>query len=267
MAWRRFYRRSKKGASKRKTRVRKSNPGKQLVTKSQLYRAIRRKQEVKQVNFSSTLTYYNADMTQAGDLKPLLPSVAQGTDNQNRIGQEINPIKLVVRGYVIYNLNAAAATAQSDAKFIRTRHLIWQNRAVKSYNIAQTNYTFLENGTPTNFTGTPIQLTYPLNKDDFVFYMDKQHTFLKPWGRTAETTPSATNTVTSLNGSLFYPFTYTFTSKNLPAKLLYQDGSNIATNFAPMMTLGYADLFNASPDVANTQVAMEYTSTLYFTDS
>lgn len=264
MAWRR-YRKSRR-VIKRRTRARRPAAKRQLVTKSQVYRIIRRQQEVKQINQSSALTYYNANMNEAGDLKALLPPVAAGTDNVNRIGQEIKPVKLVVRGYVIYNFNTGN-TAQVDSKAIRSRMLIWQNKSIKSYNTGLTNYSLLENGVPAQFTGQAIDLTYPLNKNDFTFYYDKQHTFLKPFGLNTAATPSATASITSMNTSLFHPFTFTFTKKHLPAKLLYQDGSNLATNFAPYLTLGYADLFNATPDVVNKQLAMEYTSTLYFTDS
>ena len=119
------------------------------------------------------------------------------------------------------------------------------------------------------YTGTAIQYLLPHNNDEFTFYADKRMKFLIPFGLTNNTLPTSTNACTSMDNSLFHPFTITLTQKHMPSVLKYDSSVSPIkpTNFAPYLALGYSDLFNASADTALTQLQMEFSATLYYKDA
>ena len=95
----------KKRAYKRKT---KSGNG--LVTKTQLYKAISKNIETKQVTLEYPYTSFNGGISSNAEMYSLLPACSQGTGSNQKIGDQIRPKRLEIRGFVNYrsneNLNA-----------------------------------------------------------------------------------------------------------------------------------------------------------------
>jgi hypothetical protein len=242
---------------------------KSLVTKSQLYRAIRRNVETKIASNQYTITAFNSGINSSGDLITVLPSILNGTGQADRIGHNIKPLKLVIKGYVVYRCDATASL--QDAKVLGARLFCFQDKAKRSYGITSNyNYNLLDlGGTSTNFTGTPMNYVTPHNNDQFMMFADKRMKILKPWGYVSNSSVTQANAVASFNSSIFHPFTITLTQKHLPAQLKYDDSesSSYPVNFAPYLALGYCDLLNASPDTSVTQLAMEFCATLYYEDA
>lgn len=264
-----FFR--KKGKSKkggRKTVGKRKTGGNQLVTKKQLYRAIRRNVETKIASNSTGWTTYNSSIGSAGDRLTLLPSIAQGTAQNQRIGNSIKPLKLVIRGYVAYN--AQQSSANLDARMLGVRMFVYQDKVVKSYANGVNNWQLLDlGGTSGSFDGTPINFNTPHNTDMFIFYADKRFKMLKPYGYTNTGTPSTTITLTGVDSSMYHPFTITLTQKHLPSVLKFDatEDANFPINFAPYFSLGYCDLLNNSADALITQVGCSYVATLYYEDA
>jgi len=258
---------------KRSTRFRKRGVKKSskvpYVVKSYVHRAISRSEETKIASFGYTLAQFNAGITANADLIKVLPPVTLGTDSGFRIGHQIRPIRLVIRGYVCYDTQAVSALP--DARMLGARLFCFQDKTSKSYANAIYNFNLLEEGDGTSgqFTGQAIQYVRPHNTDQYVWFCDKKMAIRKPWGLTNNVTPTVTNAITSMNGSLFHPFTIVIGPKHLPAKFIYDqaDDSNYPTNFAPQLALGYADLLGAGADTSTTQVKMEFESTLYYKDA
>ena len=261
---RRFSKRPVKGKRNYK---RKSYPkkGKGLVTKAQLYRAIARTAETKQATAELVYTRFNAGITNNSEMYGILPGLAQGIGADQRIGDQIRPKKLVVRGYINYD-----CPSNQPAAMIISRMFCFQPKSFRDYlNKGSVPNTLLTNGAnPSAFTGALLEITRPQNREQFTFYKDQKHTFLKPWGYTNTTSPTYITDVTAMDKSLCHFFTITLTAKQLPAVLKYNtDGATHPTNFLPLMALGYADAFNASPDTITTKLGMSWSSTLYYEDA
>lgn len=253
---------------KRKLRSKKQTKV-STALKSYVNRALSRNEETKVSSLSYTLTGFNSGITANSDLIKILPIITQGTSNSHRIGNAIRPVKMVIRGYVVYN--ATALNAVQDARMLGARLMCFQDKTTRSYSNEIYNFNLLEegDGTSGSFTGTAIQFSRPHNNDQYVWYADKRMKVLKPFGYTNNTTPSATNAIMSFNNTMYHPFTITLTQKKLPARLIYDqaDDTNYPTNWAPKLALGYADLLGASADSGTVQLSMQFEATLYYKDA
>lgn len=253
---------------RRKTGRKKVASKNKLVTKAQLYRAIRRNVETKIASNSTGFTLYNSAIGSAGDRLTILPSISQGTAQNQRVGNTIKPLKLVIRGYVAYN--AQQSGANIDARMLGVRYFVYQDKTVKSYANPVNNWQMLDlGGTSGTFDGTVINFNSPHNNDMFNFYADRRIKMLKPYGYTNTGTPSTTITLTGVDSSMYHSFTITLTQKHLPAVLKFDQSEdyNFPINFAPYFSLGYCDLLGNSADALLTQVGCAYTATLYYEDA
>lgn len=237
--------------------------------KSYVHRALKRNTETKIVTTSYTPTLFNSGISSIGDLCTVLPPVSQGTGQNQRIGNNIKPIKLVIRGYVCYYTSSSSL---ADARLIGARLMCWQDKTNRSYgNSGITNYNLLNNGgTSLTFDGTVNRWLSPHNNDQFTFFADRRMKLLKPYGYSnVGAIASATNAMTSMDKSLFHPFVITINYKKLPAWLKYDlvESSTYPTNFAPYLGLGYCDLMGAAADTTSTQLQLSYDATLYFKDA
>jgi len=215
--------------------------------------------------FNSTIT------GTIGDMLNVLPQIAEGTAQNQRIGHQIKPIKLIIRGFVNF-FNPGANNIQACA--VGARLFCYQDKATRSYTSSVFNNELLDiGGAGQAFIGNTIDYVLPHNNDQFTFYMDKKMKMYKPFGLmntgSAILTAGGTPDMISVGSGLFHPFTITLTSKHLPAQLKYDptESSVWPVNFAPRLSLGYADLFNFSPDTLTTKVAMQFCSTLYYEDA
>lgn len=239
-----------------------------LSVKSYVNKTIKRNEETKMSSVQYTLANFNSSIASTADLITLLPQVGVGVNQNNRIGNAIRPIKMVITGYVVYNSPAVALN--SDARLLGARLFCFQDKTTRSYANNIYNYNLLNlGGTSATFAGSPLDWCSPHNSETFIWYADKKMRIMKPYGYTNNTLPGSTNAITGMDNSLFHPFTITLTQKQLPAVLKYDQGDSLSypTNFAPYIGLGYADLLNNSPDITTTQLAMTFNCTLYFKDA
>lgn len=249
-----------------KKRVRKTRIPKGI--KSYIGKTIMRNEETKLVSITSGFTGYNSSISSTGDFVTCLPPCAQGTGQSQRIGQSIRPVKLVIRGYIVYGTDG-----QQNARLLGGRMFCFSDKTVSNYGVATSagaNYNLLDvGGTSSTFDGTVSRYEYPHNNDQFRFYSDKKFRMMKPWGYTNTLGTSSTSAITSMDKSLYRPFTITLTQKQLPAQLKYDQQLNVnfPVNFAPYVALGYCDLLSYPADTVVTQLGMTFTSTLYFKDA
>lgn len=267
------YRRGlRKPYKKRMNRGKKTTrKGRQLVTKSQMYRAIRRNIETKSATTQYTYTTFNSGINVSADCLSILPPIPAGTGQNNRIGHAIKPLKVVIQGYVCYHCDSAAPSVPNqDARMLGARLFCYEDKTIRSYAITPINFNLLNaGGASANFTGTAIQWITPHNSDMFKFFADKKFKILKPFGYTNNTAPTATNSITSFNNSMFHPFKIVLGAKQLPSLLRFDDteSANYPVNFAPYLALGYCDLLNKAADTTSVQLGMEYTATIYYEDA
>lgn len=239
------------------------------AVKSYVNRRIARTQETKIVSTQYAPTLFNSGISSIGDLVTVLPPVTLGTGQNNRIGNSIRPIKLVIRGYVSYYTSSSTL---ADARMLGARLMCWQDKSNRSYgNSSITNYQLINyGGTSQTFDGTVSRWLAPHNTDQMQWFCDKKMRIMKPFGYTnVGGTASATNAMTSMDHSLFHPFTITISAKHLPAVLKYDatESSNFPVNFAPYLALGYCDLLGAAADTVSTQLQLAFDATLYYKDA
>ena len=259
---RRFSKRPVKGKRVYRRRVAKKGKGKGLVTKAQLYKAIHKNEETKLVCVEQNYTLYNSGISSNTEMTNVLPAVPNDTTASGRIGDSIRPVKLVIRGVMTYN-----SYNYLDSNMIISRMFLVQQKGIRdaAYKSSVSTQLLQFGATNTSFTGALLDITRPQNTDQFTFFADRKHTFLKPYGINGTT---AAGNMTSSDKSLVKYFTITLTQKQLPAVLKYSGSSSTnPSNFLPLLCLGYSYTNNGSPDVGTTQIGLSYTSTLYYKDA
>lgn len=263
-----YFRRSKKPLGKkpvRRPRARKASIP--TAIKSYVNKTINRNEETKMATQTFNIAGFNSGITTLADFNQLIPSISTGSVQNARVGVAIKPVKLVVKGYIIYKTDT-----NLGARMIGTRMFCFSDKSVSNYATALAagvNYNLLDNGgTSNNFTGTALNYMQPVNKDLFKFYADKKHTILKPYGYTNTLSPGSTD-LTAMDKSMYQPFTITIPASKMPKVLKYDDtlSSGFPVNFAPWLAVGYSDLLGYTADTTNTQIIMEYVSTLYYKDA
>jgi len=151
---------------------------------------------------------------------------------------------------------------------ILTRRFLFQDKAVKCYTDgASVSLDLLDKGgLAEQFSGTQLSYLLPHNTHRHTFFKDQRHVIMKPFGYMNN--PGA-DAMTSVDKSMFKPFTITLTQKQLPAVLHWDENEsvNYPINFAPYLALGYADAFGAAADTTTTQIGMSFVSTLYYKDA
>nr|WAE42939.1 MAG: capsid protein [Cressdnaviricota sp.] len=254
----------KKGNFKRKRATRKRAPrkaSKNLVKLIQ--KQIHKDLEDKSRNVQLALTAYNSGITVAADATKVIPSISQGTDNGERIGDKVRGKSLVIRGHLL--LSAPTISNQSNCR-IGVRLMVVQPKRYSNDTDVTTYYNnwmpyLLDNGTTSNgFNGDIKDLYTPINRDAITVYYDKLHYL-------SSTNIVVLSSVGVANEDLRYT-TKLFNIK-IPCKkvLTYLDGNETPQNFAPMVILGYAKLDGSSADTLSANVSMAYTSCFKYEDA
>jgi len=202
---------------------------------------------------------HNSAITGA-DFIPLIPTVNQGTDDFQRIGDVIRPTRMVVKGLI-----AANRTYTNTNQVLLVRVVIVSPKASVSaaVTVPLLNTFAGELLQPNLSTGTQVQafngqqpeLLYPINRDAFHVHMDKIFRIA----------PSAPDRACEEN-----PGEYVMWKKSvkLPKKLTYDTGVNTPNNFCPIYALGYAYADGTGPDtLAITKIISNVTCRLSFKDA
>ena len=227
--------------------------------------------EVKQSSATLTPTSFNSSINPAvGDFYSILPAIVQGTAKNQRVGSRVHPVKLVVRGYIVYNLDT-----QINARMLLLRMFCVEDKRLKSLGTGTTSGNLIEfGGTPVTYDGSVTRHLAPPNKDGFRIFKDKRMTMKKPYGYTATSTNGAqanqAGSLLEIDSSLFRPFTIVLRpGKHLPRTMTYDEAESASypNNSNPVVAIGYTDVFNAPADTTTTQITMSWCTTLYYTDT
>lgn len=194
----------------------------------------------------------------------ILPTIAQGTGVGQRLGNKINPRRLVVNVWVNPRNFASSADFVARVFCLESKNL----KSALDINSVSMG-TLLDYGQAQGpFDGYPPQLTAGVDRTQFKVYSDRLIKMNKAQG----VGPTLTNLY---NGVVVSPTQntihhYRFTIK-CPKTLEY-DGA-VATSpvgFAPFLNAGYAILAQDAPDtpdITNLRLQVAWSSTLYFTDA
>jgi len=206
---------------------------------------------------------FSCAITGTGEIYPALPTVYQGTDDHERIGNVISPKRVTLK------LDIAVKSNSDNSAADRTVHIfILSAKSVKSLD----NYTaipitqLLNKGDGTNvaFDGTPFTAQYPVNTSEFTVHHHKAVRMVSGFGQAISTTAASAG---ATDGVICPSHSYARMSLNVPVpnKFKYDRQSQLyPTNSAPFMVIGFTnnnDRTSVPTDFVSVcgQVQMSYT--------
>lgn len=217
-----------------------------------------------------TMTMFNSGIDSNGDVLQVLPNIAQGTTDGQRVGEQIRAQSLNVRGYVKLNINSTDNSTKLPTVAVRLMCCAMKNRPcyTDAYYGGTQLATLLQKGTTTvGFTGVLSDLYAPINTEAFTVYHDEviylNQTYVAAIGASQ---PSSRVPIDAKETTKFFDFWIKCKNK----KLLYDEdvgGGINPTNFGPFLCLGYVYLDGSSPDTLSTNVGMQYDSIFKYEDA
>lgn len=209
---------------------------------------------------SQTATNYNGTIDSTTEFYDILPSIAQGSDTNARIGDQLRGKSLVVKGHICLSLS----TDTDSNSRIGVRLMMISNKMGPSY-YSNENNTALDrllsnHGSAQKFNGDVLSLYLPINREIWTVHYDKIH-----YLSIAQLYHSSATDVEVTRDTRYT--TKFFTVKIPCRKLLrYGDGQAWPSNFRPRFCLGYAHLDGSSADTVETQVSATWISSFKFED-
>lgn len=205
-------------------------------------------------------TFHNSSISSA-DCKPVMQQISQGTDSRQRLGDRITPKSIRVKGLLSLN-SVSAPNTEAD---------IWARVMILTQKDIKTGSEVLANGVDVGtllkpgfgataleipFNGNTGELMVPVNTDKFRVYYDKLIKF-------SQRTETGTDHLQRYSAM----WSYTFSKKNLPATLTYDETSgDWANNFSPFVCIGYAYSDGTAPDTVSTKLVSNILTQVRFED-
>lgn len=196
----------------------------------------------------STFTSFSSGITGTGEIYACIPQTIQGTDDFQRIGNQISPVSAYV------NLTMDCGTSNSLSTYDITVHVFVLNclsvKALDNYtSIPITELLNNGDGTNTGFDGTAIKEQQPVNNASFRVLHHKKVRLVKGFGLYRNTS----GTTAGMTDGIVSPSTHMARMRlkvKLPKLLKYESTSaQYPTNSAPFLCIGFVD--NTPKDTAS----------------
>lgn len=145
------------------------------VTATDLRRMLNRLAEKKLfMNYGNNQTFTTAPNGGYPTYINLIPSIAQGTALNQRIGNEINITRMSLK--IALNLLPYSATTNPNLTPIYIRILIVSCKSINTTTITNTPINsdfYMQSPTPVGFQGTCLDIVMPINKNNWTVHTDK----------------------------------------------------------------------------------------------
>ncbi len=224
--------------------------------------------ETKQAFHQNALTNFNSGISGAGDCLQVIPSIASGTLDNQRVGDQIRPQSLSIRG--IINMVPQDPTQSLGVRRIGVRVMVVSVKAYPTYAVAAANTAtwmpglLKKGGTTTSFAGALDDLYAPINTDLITCHYNKVF-FLNQAMYYAGTTNVST---TYESGGMTKFFKKTFRFKNKVWKYDSAISGGLSpTNAGHCLLLGYVFLDGTGADVVTTRVSSQTDMILNYEDA
>lgn len=236
-------------------RAKKTTPAFNKAVTSIVKKQIDRNTEDKKIGWTIDFQQHNSAIG-TPDMYPVIQLIPQGDASYNREGARISPKSLVVRGSV--NLLSVASQPNNTPLYVRMIIAAQKDVKVSTQTNIQCDAAHLLR--PANvgadqvaFSGTLLQLNYPVNDLKFRTFMDK----------VVKLTPVTDGSVET-RGTQSYRFVKRI---SCPKYLTFDTGNGDSpNNFAPFFCVGYAYQDGTAPDVVATRIVSQVSSILTFED-
>lgn len=240
-----------KNRSKRFRRIRKY--GKSRLARA-IARQLDRRVETKIQTYTGD-TYFNSAISSTSEMYNLIPSIAQGYGDSNRIGQKIRMKFLKLKGMMSYE----TAVGTTNNLPIYATIFIFKDKIQRSSNATPNSANLLASaGQPTQWDGTITTSLLPFNTEDFVLIKRKTVRLSYNWAPGNSSTGMVDPT---------RPLQRMISCK-IPVynKVLdYESSSaNLPQNENIRFAIGFTQYTNTVQTAA--PLRFQYTSTLYYKD-
>lgn len=264
----RRYRKARKYVTARKM-VRKAK-------KANFVRAVKKvisaqvESKMAHITSGNNLISFNSGINSSADMLQVLPNIAQGTGDSNRIGDQIRGQSLTIKGHVRLQPNTETNELLSTTNVVvrmmvlsmKNRNGIYADAIGGSANLSN----LLKKGSTTSgFTGVLGDINAEINTDWFTLHAERK--FYLNQSLIAVPGPAGQSSVAMDTRNLVK-----FFKIKIPCKKLLKYDAGAASglqplNWAPFLVLGYSFLNGASPDTVSTNVGMSYITDFKYEDA
>lgn len=230
-------------------------------------RVLNRNNETKYVSAKYDTTHNSG--IGSSDPFALCPTVSQGTDDYQRIGDKIKAKYLIIKGKVQWDQSYLMSNETTFLPPVTIRALILSQRNIRT-NIdipsqVQVGYLLKDNvgtGTARQYTGGAWDNLAPINKELFKVHMDKKMKL--NWVKPAIVSGSGTTeTAAGTDHTKYF-----YCKIKLNKQLRFDDAySNAPVDFAPFFALGAVNDDGEAAYTTGTPFHVSMLSTLYFSDA
>lgn len=259
----------RKSATKRKSVVRRAKGN----FKKKVQQVIKSMAEDKTAYHSldeSSLVTFNSAINNTAEILQIVPSIAEGTGENQRVGDRIKPTSLTIQGYIRFNpiITGAIPAGSAGVCQVGVRMFIVSLKSKSNLTEVQSSITpfnqlLKKGGTNVGFTGLISDLFAPVNTDLFVCHHSKVFYLTQTYNNYAT---QVGYWETDISKQLkFFKHTLKVKSKTLN----YDDGTSSSlqpTNYAPVMLLGYSYLNAQTPDVVAANCGLFYSTQMTYED-
>lgn len=227
-------------------------------------------------NSGDSLLNFNSGISTSADILQVIPNVSQGTADNARIGDQLTAKYIHIAGHVRLGLKQQVVgtfTNEPRLSNVLVRLMVLSNKQASNWLLAQNQSSQVANsllkkgGVTVGYTGVLSDNFCPINTDLFTVHHDQHFYLTQDYVFLPTTTGTNSSVAIDTKNSIKF-FNIRLKVKN--RKLLYDSASGggiSPTNYGAFMILGYTYLDGSSPDVVNTQVSMQYISTMSYEDA
>lgn len=234
--------------------------------KDLIKKVIHEQAETKQGWTTFNPTFFNSGINSSGDACRLIPDMTKGTDDNDRVGDQIKVQKFTISGHILF---APQGPSQSDSyRRVACRLMVVSPKAFAGYRSAVDNattwmsYLIKKGGTTTNFSGLISDLYAPINHDAITSHYDEVF-FVNQSFFTSSTGAMAGD----MNQSTRF-FKINLKVKNKTFKYDDTIDSGLTpSNACYILLCGYVFLDGSSPDTLSTRIQLGYSSMIDYEDS
>lgn len=269
-----YYPRNRRNVkSKRKVTKSKSVRKPKGVFKKKVQAVIRSMAEDKTAYTSldeSTLVTFNSAINNTAEILQIVPNIAEGSAENQRIGDRIKPTSLTISGYIRFNpvltgnINPATpGVCQVGVRLFIVSLKSKSNLTEVQASAAPLNQLLKKGGTNVGFTGLISDLQAPVNTDLWTLHHSKVFYLSQSYNNYATQVGYWETDIS--NQIRFFKHSLKVKSKTFN----YDDGTSSSlqpTNYAPVMLLGYSYLNGQTPDAVAANCGLFYNSILTYED-
>lgn len=236
--------------------------------KEKVLKVIRDQAETKMAYHTLPTTDFNSSVSNFGDIIRIVPNIAQGAADNQRIGDQVRATGLTVRAIV--QMLPQAIGQNDGVRKIAARVMIVTPKSYPNWATAYAGSTswmptlLKKGGTVAGFTGLIDDLYAPINTDAITCHYNKVLYFNQStYGQS-----TAAGLVSFDQSHLVRFLKIRIRCKN---KLLKYD-SNVDSGLTPtnagyFMVIGYSFVDGSAPDVASTRIRAQFDSVLTYEDA